>query len=226
MIDTAKSDTGTLASHPNRFRKAMAWASVAVLAILVSGFVLWPGAPLDLGAANQMESAGMYRHWNSGEVIALVRHAERCDRSPNPCIGPIDGITLAGSSISRRLGRAFQVLGMDSTDVLSSPATRTRQTAEFMFGQPAKTQDWLLSCGSQLGETIKAHKAPRRNLVLVTHSDCISDLESQLGFEHAPHSQYNSSLFVTLNSDGTLQILGSIKVEDWQQALVPEAAKL
>lgn len=226
MIDTAKSGTGTLASRPNRFRKVMAWASVAVLAILVSGFVLWPGAPLDLGAANQMESAGMYRHWNSGEVIALVRHAERCDRSPNPCIGPGDGITLAGSSMSRRLGRAFQVLGMDSTDVLSSPATRTRQTAEFMFGQPAKTQDWLLSCGSQLGETIKAHKAPRRNLVLVTHSDCISDLESQLGFEHAPHSQYNSSLFVTLNSDGTLQILGSIKVEDWQQALGPEAAKL
>lgn len=219
MINTVKPGTPTQRPSLSRSRKIIAWASAITLAALVSGFVLWPGTPLDLGVANQMESAGVYRHWKNGEVIALVRHAERCDRSANPCLGPADGITQLGSNTSTGLGRAFRSLGLETTDIVSSPATRTRQTADLMFNQAVPTQDWLLNCGADFGDVIKAHKNARRNLVLVTHSDCISDLESQLGFEHALHSKYNSSLFVTQNSDGTLHILGTISAEDWQQAI-------
>ncbi len=217
MSNTVKPGTGAKHSRSPRLRKIIAWASATTLATLISGFVLWPATPLDLGVGNQMESAGVYRHWQNGDVIALVRHAERCDRSTAPCLGPADGITLPGSRMASRLGQSLRSLGMATTDVFSSPATRTRQTAQSMFEQPVKTQDWLHGCGQDFSEVIKAHKAPKRNLVLVTHSDCISDLESQLGFEHALHSEYNSSLFVTLNSDGALQILGTINAEDWQR---------
>nr|BFD43708.1 histidine phosphatase family protein [Pseudomonas sp. FFPRI_1] len=193
--------------------------SATVLTILVSGFVLWPGTPLDLGVGNQMQQSGAYRHWQGGEVIALVRHAERCDRSEKPCLGPEDGITLDGSSTASEVGQAFRSLGMAATDVFSSPATRTRQTSEYMFQQPVQTQDWLANCGDDFEQVIKAHKSLKRNLVLVTHSDCISDLERQLGYEHALASEYTSSLFVTLNGDGSLQILGIVNARNWPRTL-------
>lgn len=216
VVNTAESGTG---GKTIRSLRILAGACGAALVTLVCGFVLWPATPLDLGVDNQMQQAGFYRHWQSGEVIALVRHAERCDRSANPCLGPVDGITLSGSRIASDLGRAFRTLGMASTDVISSPATRTRQTSEFMFNRPVQTQDWLSNCGEHFEEQIKAHKLFKRNLILITHSDCISDLESQLGFEHALASKYASSLFVTLNVDGTMEVMGIINAASWRKTL-------
>ncbi|MGC5704217.1 histidine phosphatase family protein [Pseudomonas sp. NFXW11] len=187
--------------------------------MVVSGFVLWPGTPLDLGMGNQLQQVGFYHHWQNGEVIALVRHAERCDRSDNPCLGAADGITQAGSQVASDLGHAFRTLGMASADIISSPATRTLQTSQFMFQQPVQTQDWLSNCDEHFQDAIKSHKSARRNLVLVTHSGCISKLESRLGFEHALASEYASSLFVTLNAEGRLQVLGIMNARNWQQAL-------
>lgn len=216
VVNTAESGTG---GKTIRSVRILAGVCGAALAILVCGFVLWPATPLDLGVDNQMQQAGFYRHWQNGEVIALVRHAERCDRSANPCLGPADGITLPGSRIASDVGQAFRTLGMASTDVISSPATRTRQTSEFMFKRPVQTQDWLSNCGKHFENQIKTHKLFKRNLILVTHSDCISDLESQLGFEHALASHYASSLFVTLNVNGTMEVLGIINAESWRQTL-------
>lgn len=216
MVNTAEPGTGN--KTPRTWR-IVGGVCAAVLAILVSGFVLWPVTPRDLGAGNQMQQANVYRHWQGGDVIVLVRHAERCDRSANPCLGPADGITQLGSHSASDLGQAFRTLGMATTDVISSPATRTRQTSEFMFTGAVQTQDWLATCDKHFQQTIKAHKSPKRNLILVTHSDCISNLERQLGYPHALASEYTSSLFVTLDPQGRMQVLGIMGAGAWQRVL-------
>ncbi|MFC3943857.1 histidine phosphatase family protein [Pseudomonas gingeri] len=202
-----------------RFKSMFLAVGVAVMALVMTGFALWPKSPLDLAVKNHMNSAGVYAHWKAGDVIVLVRHAERCDRSSNPCLGPEDGITRLGSHAAAGVGQAFQIVGMGNTDVLSSPTTRTAQTAQAMFGKTAITADWLLSCGPALGEEALAHKAAHRNLVLVTHSGCIDDLEKELGYRHAVKSEYTSSVLVSVGADGQLNMLGIMNAEDWPTVL-------
>nr|WP_322784174.1 histidine phosphatase family protein [Pseudomonas sp. PCH199] len=188
---------------------------VLLITALVTGFVLWPRSPISLVNAQPSVRAQMFQGWEAGEMVVLVRHAERCDRSTHPCLGPADGITRAGSDSAQAVGQGLVSLGMTQADVLSSPLTRTAQTAHYMFGKDAQTQEWLADCGSTWRNDIVAHKRAHRNLVLVTHSGCISDFEAMNGFNHAPKSEYGSSLFVHVDKNGQLQVLGIVKAEDW-----------
>ncbi|WP_246226478.1 histidine phosphatase family protein [Pseudomonas atagonensis] len=186
------------------------------VAILVSGFVFWPRSPTDLDHANSRITAQWMQAWQAGEVVALVRHTERCDRSANSCLGPADGITQVGSVAAQALGQGFRQLGMQQAQVLSSPLTRTAQTAHYMFGQDASAQDWLATCGPVLRDEVIAHKADKQNLVLVTHSSCISDFEKQTGFPHAIAAEYGSVLLVRIDSHKQLNVLGIINVPFWK----------
>lgn len=193
---------------------AVVIAAVAIV-VLVTGFVWWPRAPIDLGHSDPRTTAELMQHWRAGDVVVLVRHAERCDRSSNPCLGPADGITRAGSDASVALGHSFEQLGMAQTDVFSSPITRTAQTARYMFGHDAIAQEWLASCGDSLRNDVVAHKRAGHNLLLVTHSGCIGDFEAQTGFKHAGKSEYGSSLFISIDASGELQVLGIVNAEGW-----------
>jgi phosphohistidine phosphatase SixA len=203
----------------SRLIKLVAVAATLVIAALVMGFVWWPRSPVNLGTAGSEVTSNLVHRWQAGEVVVLVRHAERCDRSSNPCLGPADGITRVGSDAATAVGQGFMHLGMAQTDVLSSPATRTAQTSHYMFGKDAVTQEWLASCGKTLRHDVVAHKHAQRNLVLITHSGCISDFEAQAGFEHAATSEYGSSLFVRIAADGQPQVLGVMKATDWHSLL-------
>jgi hypothetical protein len=70
-----------------------------------------------------------------------------------------------------------------------------------------------------------AHKSARRNLVLVTHSGCISEFEAQNGFRRAMKAAYTSALFVTIKPDGQLEVLGTLNTEDWPIVLNKQIAK-
>jgi phosphohistidine phosphatase SixA len=189
----------------------------ALVVVLVSGFVWWPRTPVDLGHAGKTARAEWAQAWQAGEVVALVRHTERCDRSDNACLGPTDGITRMGTAAAAKVGQGFVTLGMQHAQVLSSPLTRTTQTAHFMFGQDADTQDWLATCGPTLRDEVVAHKVAQRNLVLVTHSGCISDFEKQTGFPHAASAEYGSTLFVRINEKNQLKVLGVMNSNTWPQ---------
>nr|WP_223484314.1 histidine phosphatase family protein [Pseudomonas sp. A-RE-19] len=182
------------------------------------GFVLWPRSPVNLGTAGPEVTNSLIDRWQAGEVVVLVRHTERCDQSSNPCLGPPDGITRVGSDAATAVGQGFMHLGMAQTDVLSSPATRTVQTSHYMFGQDAVTQEWLAICGETMRNDVVKNKHAHRNLVLVTHSGCISDFEAQTGFEHAKTSEYGSALFVAI-ADGQPQVLGIVNATDWHSLL-------
>ncbi|MHC8320509.1 lipopolysaccharide core heptose(II)-phosphate phosphatase PmrG [Pseudomonas sp. GB2N2] len=203
----------------SRLTKLAFVGALLTTVVLVTGVVRWPRSPANLGNSAHTANAEFLQRWHAGEIVALVRHTERCDRSGNPCSGPADGITDVGTQAATVLGKHFEQLGMEQVDVLSSPITRTAQTSHFMFGRDAVAQDWLATCGASLRNDVVAHKRARHNLVLVTHSGCISDFEAQTGFRHAPTSEYGSSLFVAIDANGALQVLGILNAEDWPSFL-------
>ena len=56
------------------------------------------------------DSKGMFdleAHWAQGNVVSLVRHTERCDRSDNQCFDGTDGITALGKAEAIKLGKAY-----------------------------------------------------------------------------------------------------------------------
>lgn len=173
------------------------WLGMAVAAFfgtLLVGYLAWPLSPTDLGVGNRLLTSGLLASWRDGNVVVLVRHEERCDRSSNPCFGPADGLTIHGTQQAKEIGKAFKTLGMESADILSSPTTRTAQTSQFMFGKTLLSPGPLAICGDAMGEEILSHKQPGRNLVLITHSACINDFEQALGYPHAVTAEYGSAL--------------------------------
>lgn len=198
----------------------IAAAAVAVAAALLGTFSYLHRSPTDLGSGHNAVSQGLLSHWQAGDVIMLVRHAERCDRSSNTCLGPADGITQLGSETSTTVGQALKTLGMGHADVLTSPTTRTAQTAQYMFGQGIAAPEWLANCDTSLLQNAIAHKVPERNLVTVTHSGCIGHVEKQLGYPHAAGAEYNSALVLTLDEHGKAVILGVINADAWPKTLV------
>ncbi|NWC96746.1 MULTISPECIES: histidine phosphatase family protein [unclassified Pseudomonas] len=198
------------------------WLSVVgvgIVSLAVTAFIMWPRSPLDLGVGHRLLTSGAVEAWRNGDLVVLVRHEERCDRSTNTCLGPADGLTTLGSLSATATGKAFQALGMQNTDVLSSPTTRTAQTSLFMFGKSELALGPLAICGPAIAEELRPHKQPDRNLLVVTHSACISDFEETLGFKHAAHAEYGSALFVKLLPNGKFKALGIMNSKDWAAAL-------
>ncbi|MEN0105106.1 MAG: histidine phosphatase family protein [Pseudomonas sp.] len=192
----------------------------AAAAVVIAACVAWgmrPAYAVDLSHGQNLARAGLLQSWKKGEVVVLVRHAERCDQSDNPCLADASGITIEGSDAARDVGKAFQQLGMDGTDVFASPLVRTVQTSSFMLGKAVATQPWLTGCKASLQHDMLAHKSAHRNLMLVTHSTCINALEDQLNPAGAHYdSAYASALFVTVDSTtGKPRLLGYINADDW-----------
>ena len=195
------------------------WLGIGVIALLLAGSTLWPLSPRNLGIGDRLLTSQVLPLWRDGDVIVLVRHEERCDRSTNPCLGPVEGLTINGSRQAEKLGKSFKSLGMDASDVLASPAIRTAQTLRFMFGKNELTSGQQAVCGAAMGEELLSHKTPGRNLVFVTHSGCIADFEKTLGFPHAAFPEYGSALFVQVLPHGKFKTLGLLNNQDWPLAL-------
>ncbi|NVZ22855.1 lipopolysaccharide core heptose(II)-phosphate phosphatase PmrG [Pseudomonas costantinii] len=195
------------------------WAGLAVVVLLLAGFLLWPSSPRNLGVGDRLLSSQVLPAWRKGELVVLVRHEERCDRSTNPCFGPPEGLTVLGTQRAEELGKAFKALGMEGSDVIASPAIRTAQTSHFMFGKVELTSSAQAICGAAMGEELLSRKQPGRNLVFVTHSGCIADFEKALGFPRAHFSEYGSALFVRVLANGKFETLGIMNTTAWAAVL-------
>lgn len=202
-------------------RKAL--GAAAGLLLVLAGLTTWLLTRthiVDLGNEQQLSDSGLLQDWAQGAVIVMIRHAERCDSAPGPCLDDPTGITVAGSQAATRVGQGLQQLGLDTADRYSSPKLRTRQTAHFILGQAAPSEDWLENCNSQFADEALARKRPGHNLVLITHNGCIDHFQRQL---HVPggerESGYASALFVSVDSNGKARILGRMNEPDWQRVL-------
>ncbi|NIE73418.1 histidine phosphatase family protein [Pantoea sp. Ap-967] len=212
---------------PRAKRRSRAWLAAAAL-LALAGVGLWQACATqvaDLGSVQQMHVHGVYSALDNDEVIVLVRHAERCDRSNHACLNDPAGITREGSQAAAAVGDGLRRLGLAGADTLASPEVRTQQTAAFVFGKPIETQDWLARCDDTFARAALAHKREGHNLVLVTHSGCIDYLERRLGVAGGDRSPgYASALFIRKGSNGKAELLGQLNPNQWQ-ALLSQTGK-
>ncbi|MOA24074.1 Lipopolysaccharide core heptose(II)-phosphate phosphatase precursor [compost metagenome] len=148
-------------------------------------------------------------------MIVLVRHVERCDHAKAACLNDREGITDRARAVAVGLGARFEQLGLDNADLYNSPLVRAAQTAGYMFNKVSAGDDWLINCRHDLLRNALAHKVAGRNLILVTHSECMQALETAL---QRPTSTfgYGASLFVSTAQPQAPQLLGFIEASDWR----------
>ncbi|MBW8353261.1 MAG: histidine phosphatase family protein [Pseudomonas sp.] len=198
-----------------RYKNALALLGVLLL-LPLSLYLLKPAAVPDLAHGNVAGIRALTRSWAKGDMIVLVRHVERCDRSSATCLGPADGITDRAREVAVSIGAQFEQLGLERTDLYNSPLTRTAQTAGYMFSKVSSGDDWLYNCKNGLLRDVLAHKVAGRNLVLVTHSECMDQLEQELKLS-TPTLGYGASLFVSTDTlNGAPKMLGMIEANDWR----------
>jgi phosphohistidine phosphatase SixA len=199
--------------------KLLLAVTAAGLAVLVASWILRPAAVVDLSLNDNALKADLYAHWQKGDLVVLLRHAERCDHSTNPCLGPADGITRKGQAAAVRIGQSLSALGLEHADIFNSPLTRTAQTSRYAFANASTPEDWLANCRQTMLRDVLAHKVDQRNLILVSHSECADELENSLNVTRRSVLGYASALFVTVDPHGSASILGFLDVEDWKNVL-------
>lgn len=202
-------------SRWTRYRNAAVVVASALLVIPLTVWLLRPAAVPDLAHGNVAGARALVSEWAKGDVIVLVRHVERCDHSRAACLTGNDGITDRSRSVAVSVGAQFEQLGLDNADIYNSPMTRTAQTAGFMFNKVSANDDWLVSCRGTMLRDALAHKVPGRNLVLVTHSECMSQMEKDLKLP-ATSLGYGASLFVSAQALQAPRMLGFIEASDWR----------
>ncbi|MDI3400695.1 histidine phosphatase family protein [Pseudomonas sp. V88_4] len=198
-----------------RFRNTWVVLAASVLVIPLTLWLLAPAAVPDLAHGNVAGAQALKEGWSKGDIIVLVRHVERCDHSKAACLSGHDGITDRSRSVAVSVGAQFEQLGLDKADVYNSPMMRTVQTAGYMFNKVTASEDWLISCKGRMLQDALAHKVPGRNLILVTHSECMAQLEKDLKVP-ASTLGYGASLFVSAASTAAPRMLGFIEASDWR----------
>lgn len=201
---------------------------IALLSLAVSVSATWlhlqPEPTVSL-AEDEKRLLDLQTHWYQGNVVTLVRHAERCDRSDNLCLDGATGITVPGKAEAIAVGQKFDHLPNRTIVVYNSPVKRTHQTADLMFGEKATSQDWLREgCKENLYEDIFKYKEEGKNLILVTHSTCIDKLgEAQnndlVVMDIHDMSTYNSSIFLAVSKEEkNAYTLGYLFADEWDKA--------
>ncbi len=102
----------------------------------------------------------------------------------------------------------------------SSPLLRTSQTSELIFPLAAVNEDFLYQCKDNFVQDALAKKVPGRNLVLITHSSCMDEVNSSLNYEEVDYD-YGAAVFINVENDTQQQILGFIDSDDWSKTLKP-----
>lgn len=191
-----------------------------VLMAVICAVALRPTAVADLAEGTQAHKANLFSLWDSGDLVVLMRHAERCDHSSNPCLDQSDGITVKGRQMAQQVGLAFNHLGFNQVDVYNSPMRRTEQTSAYAFNRTSTGEDWLINCRKTMLEDVLKHKLDHRNMVLVTHSECVAALEQSLNTPAPSSIGYGSSLIVSIDpKTHVARVLGFIDAQDWGKVL-------
>lgn len=202
------------------------YKGISLIMVLILSFIflvvcqLQLPAMADLAENNQTELELLKSSWNKGEVIAVVRHLERCDRVDVPCLNSEEGITKRSLGVGYALAEDFQILGLDKANIYYSPLQRTAETSQVLFGDEGIAEEKLYQCkeDKQLLNAAMGYKQAEKNLIFVTHSTCIDEFEQDLGFM-SDTPEYATTLFAVRRSFGSkARLLGFVDAEDWELA--------
>ncbi len=199
---------------------------LAIVIIVTAGLygLIQPAPTLNLISPDGARLLLLKDQWARGNVIALLRHAERCDRTDAPCLASPQGITVRSKDIAVNVGKGYGRLPKAETIFYHSPVIRAVQTAEYMFGDLSHIRHWLRSdCKTELYDEIFNNKQSGKNLVLMTHSTCIDPLGKKQGKKvvnmkiHEP-ATYNISVFLIIDPETReLTPLGYLYASDWHR---------
>ncbi|MCV3038864.1 lipopolysaccharide core heptose(II)-phosphate phosphatase [Escherichia coli] len=113
------------------------------------------------------------------QLIFLIRHGERCDRSTNICLSERDGITINGANKAQQYGNAFSKMfpdyGLYSTDTV-----RTIQTASFFSGGKTATIPDISTCDDDAVNNILEISQSDNITVIFTHNHCLSKIAKKM----------------------------------------------
>ena len=203
--------------------------TLALSALLFSSFFLY-NTILFSGTQNLLSDKlfpESLSAWSNNEVVILIRHTERCDRSNNTCLDGEDGITVKGKQFAQDIGSNLSRISKPQEITrYNSPAKRAHQTANFIFNGYTNDQIWLRKgCAKSLYKNILSHKQISKNLILVTHSTCIKELSDikgkrmlNINFENP--NTYGIAVFLKTDSKSEdIQVLGVLFVEQWPELI-------
>lgn len=179
-----------------RYKLSVALVLGAAVALYMA---LQPPEIGDLSEEHRHYTGELLQSWKEGEVIALMRHLERCDKYDLPCLTEDpDGLTARSRPVGEALREDFQQLGLDNAIIYNSPLSRTAQTETLVFGDRGEDRDWLVNCELDFLDQVLGNKPRDRNLILVTHSHCINRVQEVLGYDDEdPH--YGAVVFLSLS---------------------------
>ncbi|AUO21157.1 histidine phosphatase family protein [Pseudomonas sp. NC02] len=176
----------------------------------------------NLDSHKKLIDSGLSEYWKGGNVILLIRHEERCDRSNNPCLGPDEGITALGSERAEETGIHLKALfDFDDAVIFTSPMTRTVQTSDFMLGKASLLSDREAIWGNDIVDKLLEHKNSGRNLIVMTHNTCMKDIIKSSGHRQSWSPEYGSLLFAKTTSKNEIQIVGTLNADDIPKHLSP-----
>ena len=178
--------------------------------------------PADLSESPFALTTNMLAEWQDGDVIVFVRHLERCSRGDAACLDGPAGITQRATATGLAMREQFAELGLATSDIYSSPLTRTSQTSALLFSEPTAHEDFLYQCKDDFVKEALARKIPGRNLVLVTHSSCMDEVNESLSYAEVDY-EYGAAVFLNVESETEQQILGFIDTDDWLHTLTPRS---
>lgn len=207
----------SLLARARRAKKTLLVAGMAAAALaLVTQQWLADPQPLDLSENPFALTAKLLAEWQDGDVIVMVRHLERCSRVDAVCLDEATGITQRSTSVGLEMGKQFMDLGLAQSDIYSSPLVRTSQTRKLIFPESLAYEDFLYQCKEDFVQSALAKKVAGRNLVLVTHSSCMDEVNKSLDYAEVDY-EYGAAVFINVESDTEQQILGFVDADDWVQ---------
>jgi len=203
-----------------KFSRYLLMVMGALLLISSAVIALRPAPLSDLSEGHRLRRVNFFTLWQQGNLVVLTRHAERCDHSTHPCLAQPDGITVKGRQMAEKLGQSLQKLGLANANIYNSPLRRTEQTSSYAFNRTTQGQDWLIHCRKSMLDNVLKHKLDHQNLILVTHSECIADLEKSLNVPAPSTPDYGASVIVSVNPiDHSAKVLGFIDAQGWGKVL-------
>ncbi len=194
---------------------------------VVFWFYLKPQKTVSILENNSEEVFNLLAHWSHGNIVAIIRHTERCDKSENKCLEESKkGITVKGKEVAIELGNNFRtLLPIDNAIIYNSPLMRTHQTANFMFKEASVSKEWLFyGCKENFLKDMLAYKKTRKNLILITHSGCFRKLGEAEGNRlinmEIDEKTYGIALFIAIDEFANqTYVLGHLFPDDWIKAI-------
>jgi phosphohistidine phosphatase SixA len=165
----------------------------------------------------------------SGGYTVILRHA-RTDRSfqEERSYVPKErsaqrNLTDEGIRDAALMGVVFRKYGITFAEIVSSPMFRTVETAEMAAGTPTKVTMELRSIPStpEQAALIKTRPKPGTNRLLVTHHFVIETHVPGI----RPGEIGESEAVVVRTTDGKVELVGRITLDDWRYLANPHGAQ-